>query len=115
MVTDRRAYPRTLCHRPVKLQTGAGGRYFAGRTRDLSAGGALIQLTSPARVIAGDHLRIGFAADNQPLVASTDLVSAVVVRAFDADSGRYLAVSFSQSQPALVSTTAAPPLPAAAA
>ena len=78
---DRRNSPRQLLDRPVKLRCEQTGRYLAGRTRDASPAGALIEVDHPSLLVAGQRVSVGIAwSSRQMLLADADLVDATVVR-----------------------------------
>lgn len=55
---DRRRGLRVRDQRPVKVFEPVGGRYFGGRTEDVSATGLRIELPAWAPLRAGDALNI---------------------------------------------------------
>lgn len=98
---ERRCHPRLPTVRPVKLRSDATGlRYLPGRTRNLSAGGALIELDRAAPFQAGQHVHLALAQHpSQPIFYAQDLLDAVVVRSLRHGSTCHLAVRFVQPQP----------------
>ena len=107
---DRRRYARVPISQPVKVQCQHSGRYYSGRTSNLSAGGALLTVESPTRLPAGHKLRLGIAWSRQEAVlASAALVEATVTRNLIGANPQLLAIQFAQIQPALAQGT----LPAA--
>jgi c-di-GMP-binding flagellar brake protein YcgR len=99
-MTERRRDPRISLSRSVKLrcdQTGA--RYLAGLTRDISAGGALLQLDYPSRLTTGQRVQIGVVRyPQQPLLRHQELMEAVIVRSFGHGVTQHVAVAFKNKQ-----------------
>lgn len=93
---DRRI--RTAC--PVKLRSDRTGlRHLAGWSRDVSAGGAMIELATSAALQAGDRVAVGLAVSpRQALIRSSQMVEAVVVRNLRHDGRQHLALRFSERQ-----------------
>ena len=92
---DRRLYPRVGIERPVKLQCAQTGRYLAARTRDFSAGGAMVDLDRRASFVPGQRVRVGIASDaNAAMIAASDMVEALVVRTALALGSPGIAVQF---------------------
>jgi len=93
---DRRMAPRQGTHRPVKLRADSRiVRYVAGRTCNLSAGGALIELDRAADLHTGDTIRLAIAdCDNAPLLTADRMVEATILRRDPA----HIAVRFAQPQ-----------------
>ena len=98
---NRRADVRQTVHRPVKLRPPSTvGRYLAGRTRNISAGGALIELNRPASLNRGDTVRLAIADhDDVPLLTADGMIAATVLRRDPAQPAR-IAVRFAERQPA---------------
>jgi len=94
--TDRRAEPRRALRRPVKLRPEhSAARYLAGRTQNVSPGGALIELDHAAALHRGDTVRL--AIDTQPqaaLLHADRMVQATVLRRDD----QHVAVRFAERQ-----------------
>jgi len=92
---DRRLYPRVDAERPVKVQCVDTGRYLAARTRNFSAGGAMVDLDRRASFVPGQRVRVGIAAaPDAAMMADSQLVEAIVVRTAPALGAPGLAVQF---------------------
>ncbi len=58
------------------------GRFLAGRTRDVSAGGAMLLLDHPSLLVPGQRLEVGIAQSlRQAIMPRQTMVPATVVRA----------------------------------
>ncbi|MBI1368047.1 MAG: hypothetical protein GC162_05270 [Planctomycetes bacterium] len=94
--SDRRFDSRQARQCPVKIFDPLRRRYASGVSRNLSHGGALIELTSPITIRAGEA--VGVAVDltgGRAVVRMTDLVAATVVRRDTDDSrARLIAVRY---------------------
>ena len=79
---DRRRHPRRPAQRLVKLRCEDGAlRYRTARTCDLSAGGALLELSGPAPLTAGQRLTLGIADPRAPAVLRRErMIRATIVR-----------------------------------
>jgi hypothetical protein len=96
---ERRRDARLALQRPVKIQCAQTGRYLAGRTRDLSAGGALLEVDHPSLLVAGQRLRVGVGwTSQQMLLRQDDLAQATVVRSLALGATQTVAVCFDQRQ-----------------
>ncbi|MEX0654889.1 MAG: PilZ domain-containing protein [Phycisphaeraceae bacterium] len=97
---ERREHPRLRTARPVKLRSDrTGSRYLAGWSRDVSAGGALIELAAGMTFQAGDRVQVGLAVSpRQALLRSSQMVEATVVRSLRHEPRQYLAVRFAERQ-----------------
>ncbi len=95
---DRRQYHRRALDQPVKLRCDrVPNRYLGGRTRNVSAGGALLELSYPIRLRAGDRLELWFAERAVALLREDARRAGVVVRATAAEAGQALAIAFDTS------------------
>ncbi len=87
MECERRASQRQDLARPCKTYVPRIGRYLAGLTWNVSAGGALLQLDRPAPIEPGDRLLIGVALKRrQPIFCSSEMMEAGVVRVLPTDN-----------------------------
>lgn len=92
---ERRREARQRVNRPVKVQVDEGGKYYAGQTADLSAGGTLVELQAGASLRPGQRVRLGIAWNSRDAVLSAEsLVEATVVRSLEAGGVRRVAVAF---------------------
>jgi hypothetical protein len=72
-------------------------RFWAGRTRDVSAGGALLTLESPRAPAPGDTVDVVIAWNDRPVLPGDSLVRSEVVRVGEsAGDRRTVAVRFSR-------------------
>lgn len=96
---DRRHDPRVPLQRPVKLQCQITGRFFAGQTVNLSAGGSLMQLGRASLMVPGQRVRVAIPADPRAaLLRSADFVEATVLRALGMGGRQSVALRFDQPQ-----------------
>jgi hypothetical protein len=99
MHTERRREARLEVSQPVKVQCLETGRYLAGRTRNLSTGGALLEVLHPSLLVPGQRLRVGVARnERQAILASRDMAEAIVVRSLGLGGSQNVAVCFAQPQ-----------------
>ncbi|MHC4083179.1 MAG: PilZ domain-containing protein [Planctomycetota bacterium] len=78
---ERRAHARVNLARPCKLYLPNVGKYVAGSTWNLSAGGVLLQLDLPAGIALGDRLYVGIALKRrQAVLAASEMIEAEVIR-----------------------------------
>ena len=97
--SDRRRDTRLPLDRPVKVQCLHTGRYLAGHTRNLSAGGALVGIEQPSLMIPGQRVKIGVAHTKQDVVLSHEgMAEATVVRSMGHRGRQTVAVMFDQRQ-----------------
>jgi hypothetical protein len=103
-MSDRRRDARMPITRPIKLQCAETGRYMAGRTSNLSAGGALLEVDHPSLLVAGQRLRLGIAwQDSQAVLASDTLAEAIVIRSLGSGTSQSVAIQFARRQALAVS------------
>lgn len=97
---DRRRTVRHKAELAVKMRREGASRFLAGRTCDLSAGGALVQLMGRPEVVCGQRVDIALSASaHQTLIRSADMTSAVVVRIGEGVNGWQAAVRFDRTEP----------------
>jgi hypothetical protein len=97
---ERRRDARLEVTRPVKLQCPETGRYWAGRTCNVSPGGAMVEVAHPSLLVPGQAVKLGVAWTNrQTLLNANDLVDATVVRSLGEGAVQYVAVSFAHRLP----------------
>ena len=77
---ERRQHVRTPVARPCKAFHRASRTYIAGRTGDLSAGGALIFIESTRPLMEGEELDLVVAWDRRAVLPADSLRRARVVR-----------------------------------
>lgn len=78
---ERRSERRYAIERPAKLYRPLTRQYAPAITRDLSRGGAMLDVHTPRAIRVGERLELGVAFDGDALVAQERMVQAVVVRA----------------------------------
>jgi hypothetical protein len=87
---DRRRSPRLALSRPCKVFEPRSQKYVAGRTCNVSDGGMLVRLDRRLNVEPGDHVYLGVAEKRrQPLLRSSEMVEATVVRAMGIGGGEF--------------------------
>lgn len=102
---ERRIFPRFDISRPCKVYHAASGRFLAGRTRNLSAGGALVEVDTPRDFAPGDSIELAIAWTRRAVLPADALVEAKVVRQIaslvlpDGTVRRTLGVAFAQAEP----------------
>jgi hypothetical protein len=78
---ERRTHARVKLQRPCKLYLPYVGKYVAGSTWNLSAGGVLLQLVLPAGIAPGDRLYVGIALKRrQAVLTAGEMLEAEVIR-----------------------------------
>ncbi len=78
--TERRHSERVECKRPCKVLHPASMRYMAARTLDLSATGALLELSHHRPLNTGDRVDVLIDWDQRGVVARDTTVEATIVR-----------------------------------
>ncbi|QQE12084.1 PilZ domain-containing protein [Planctomycetota bacterium] len=96
-VPERRRDLRLRIARTVKIYNHLTGKYIAGKTLDVSAGGAMIVFGRHAKLHPGQRVQIGIARDaRQALLASEDMLDATVVRSLPQTLGTKVAIEFDE-------------------
>jgi hypothetical protein len=96
---ERRAFPRTETEIHCKLRRSARTLFNAGRTLDLSASGASLELTSPRTAKIGERVAIAFSCITCPVTKSAKMIGASVVRVGPVLNGRQeIAIAFDAPQ-----------------
>ena len=99
MMKERRRDLRTPLDRPIKLQSALSGRYCAGRTRNLSHGGALLQIDHPSLLTNGQHVNLGIGqSDHQAILHADQMMDATVRRCLALEGKQHVAIQFDQRQ-----------------
>lgn len=87
-ITNRRNTRRVSVEKPCKIQDLKTGRYFSGRTVDLSQDGILVRLHQATNFKPGDAVKIGVAMhDRQGLIQAKELIDSTVVRMLHTEDG----------------------------
>jgi len=99
---ERRAHPRQLLQRDCKVFDPRGRRYHTAATRDISSGGALIDLPRLTHLKPGDTIHVGIALKRRDqFLRADEMIQAEVIRALPTvDDHTTLAVKFAHA-PAL--------------
>ncbi len=86
-VPDRRRHRRFTIERDGKVYRTLSRQYVSSKTRDLSVGGALLEVDSDRPFTAGERVDIGVASSTDGIIRNESMVQAVVIRA-DAVRGK---------------------------
>ncbi len=96
---ERRRFERQEIERSCKIYRPAHKRYLPGRTLDLSAGGALLEVEAPRPLIPGEAIDLAVAWTNLPVLPTRALQDARIVRVTRERDGRQIvAVEFKRAQ-----------------
>ncbi len=85
---ERRRHERTALERPCKVLHAPTLRYMVARTRDLSPGGALLEVCQQRRLGVGDRVDILVDWASRGLVNRETMLGARIVRLGDCDGDR---------------------------
>ncbi len=95
---ERRRAPRLDMDCRAKVHICDTGRFLAGRTRNLSASGALLEIDHPSLLVPGQRLRLGVAWSKRDVVLSADeMPQATVVRSLGMGSLQTVAITFDKA------------------
>lgn len=104
---ERRRDARIALDCPVKVQCETTGRYLSGLTRDVSATGLLLEIHHPSLLVQGQRLRVGIAWQGRSgLLASSQMLTATVVRSLGLGGKQHVALSFEERQSLSLAATA---------
>lgn len=96
---NRRKHERTAITRPAKVYHAGSARYLPAYTRDLSAGGALLEIDTPREIRVDDSIEVLVAWHDRTLLSAAEQVRARVTRVLRTDTPRqYVAVEFAMPQ-----------------
>lgn len=85
---NRRHARRVAVEKPCKIFDPRTGRYFPGRTVDLSQDGILVRLHQATNFKPGDEVKIGVAMhDRQGLIQAKELIDSTVMRMLHTEDG----------------------------
>lgn len=99
-LNDRRTHKRFGVQRSGKVFRRAAQQYAPVTTRDLSFGGALLEIESERGFNVGEVIDVGIALTQQAIVPSAALVSGIVVRSHAIGEHRQLvAVRYLHREP----------------
>ncbi len=94
---DRRRHPRIDLTAPCKVYHPASRRFAAARTRNLSAGGALLRVETGRPLMPGEAIDIALSLEAKPLLQSISMIASRVIRSLPiGDNAQELAVEFEQ-------------------
>ena len=97
--TEKRRDTRFSLNRRVKILCPLTGRCYSGRTKDYSAGGALLVLDRPSKLSQGRRVRLGVDwTGRQGVIRSDAMPEAAIVRSLTLAGRPHLAVAFDQRQ-----------------
>ncbi|MBX3358388.1 MAG: PilZ domain-containing protein [Phycisphaeraceae bacterium] len=95
---ERRRHERVVISRACKIFRPLTRRYTAALTRDLSEGGAMIEIESARPLAVGEQIGVGVSWTDSPVLREESLIEGVVVRVVETDDDRqYVAVRFSDA------------------
>ncbi len=96
---ERRAFPRTDTEISCKLRRSARTLFSPGRTFDLSASGASLEISSPRTAEVGERIAVAFACITCPVTNASKMIGARVVRTGPVFNGRQqIAIEFDAPQ-----------------
>ena len=96
---DRRVYPRTETEICCKLRRSARTQFAPGKTYDLSASGALLEINASRNAELGERIAVAFSCITCPVTKAAKMIGARVVRADPSMSGRQrIAIEFDAPQ-----------------
>ena len=96
--SERRRAPRLALDCRAKVHLCDTGRYLAGKARNLSATGALLEIDHPSLLVSGQRLRLGIAwSSRDAILPAQDMVSATVVRSLGLGAMQTVAISFDKA------------------
>ncbi len=96
---ERRQGARLNVARPVKVQCPNTGKYFSGRTGNISRCGVLLRMDGPGLWSVGQRVRVGVAWTEQTaLLAAAAMSDGTVVRLSAMDQPHQMAVEFNAVQ-----------------
>lgn len=88
---DRRIHSRLPLAQPCKIHDSHSGKYIAATTRDISMGGALIEVSRLVSLKPGDTLHLGVAMKRrQGLLRCNEMMKAQVTRSVQTVDDRTL-------------------------
>jgi hypothetical protein len=99
-LNDRRIYRRFGLQRPGKVHRRSSQQFFQVHSRDLSFGGALMEVESDRPFQVGEVLDVGISFANKAVIPAATMVGGVVVRCSALDERRQLvAVRYLHREP----------------
>jgi hypothetical protein len=96
---DRRVFDRADAAINCKLRRDARASFSPGRTSNISAGGACVDLIGPRLVSIGERVAVAFEHATCPVTRSAGMITATIVRAEPAfDNRQRVALAFDHPQ-----------------
>lgn len=84
---NRRRFERADTEIACKVRRDARTVYSPGKTIDLSAGGAAIELAGPREARVGERIAVAFENARCPITRAAHMVTATIVRVMDHREG----------------------------
>jgi c-di-GMP-binding flagellar brake protein YcgR len=104
---DRRQFARVDVSKPCKVFRAATCRYTSAVTRDVSAGGVLLEIAASRPIVAGEKLGVGVAWTGGVVLSEAAMVEGTVVRVEDVGEDRQaVAVRFARAGEGVVGVAA---------
>ncbi|WP_432796999.1 PilZ domain-containing protein [Poriferisphaera sp. WC338] len=95
--SERRRDLRIRIARSVKMLNTLTGKYVAGKTLNVSAGGAMMVFDRTAKLSPGQRVDIGISRDaHDVLLAKNDMMHATVIRSETQADSIKIAVAFNE-------------------
>jgi hypothetical protein len=95
--TERREFERLDLQRPCKLYDPASRKYLGGQTRNVSGGGALVELSRPLRLEPGSTVHLGVAYRRRDAVLhGREMIEGRVVRSLHGPETSIVAVRYAE-------------------
>lgn len=95
---DRRVYPRLSAERTCRVFRPSFNSFGSGRTQDYSAGGALVQVTTPRPIALGESLDVHIEFKLAAVLSAGSMIRATVLRVRpNADGTQLVAVKFDRA------------------
>ena len=96
---DRRVFDRADAAIDCKLRRDARASFSPGRTSNISAGGACVELVGPRHASVGERVAVAFEHNTCPVTRSAHMITATVVRAEPVfDNRQRVAIAFDRPQ-----------------
>lgn len=77
---ERRHTPRISMDRPAKVLCPLTRRFYAARTLDVSRTGAMMSVTTPRTLRAGDEMEVAIAWNDRAVIPQSSMVKAKITR-----------------------------------
>ena len=97
--SERRQNTRTPLMRPAKVRCRQTGKYYQGRTCNVSNGGALVEIDHPSLMVAGQSVQLGVAwTSRNMLLGDHEMIDATILRSLGMAGNQRIAIRFDQRQ-----------------